>query len=267
MGTWLRWTANKDTRIIGCAHRSPLDDCDQVRVDLRDGALLREAVDRIRPSLVIHAAYALDRESIVAATANVVEAATSVGAGVLFISTDAVFDGDGAVTAEASVPRPVWDYGRWKLEAEALVSEASCAAAIARLPLVVSLDPPDAAVTRMTEAAARGDSTEWYVDEIRQPAMAGDIAEGLWRIAALPPDDRQGVWHLPGPERLDRHAIAHRYVSALGLDPNTLTAGATPPSASRPRNICMAAERAQTKIGWSPSSILKVWTAMSTQGE
>lgn len=56
--------------------------------------------------------------------------AVGVGAAVLHVSTDAVFSGDGTGRDEHAVPDPVHDYGRWKAQAEHLVTSGSPDAAV-----------------------------------------------------------------------------------------------------------------------------------------
>lgn len=143
LGTWLRRTAPVGTEVVGLTHRTRLRDAPEVMADLRDPGAVVAAVHLVRPSLVIHAAYARDPVAIVAATQNVVDAAQKVGVDVLYVSSDAVFSGDGSPRRENAPPDPVWDYGRWKARAERIVSRASATSVIVRLPLVVSLDPED----------------------------------------------------------------------------------------------------------------------------
>src|SRR3546814_3365768 len=49
-------------------------------LDLRSAEQVRSALERARPSLVVHAAYARDEASVVGATHNVARAASAVGA-------------------------------------------------------------------------------------------------------------------------------------------------------------------------------------------
>jgi dTDP-4-dehydrorhamnose reductase len=204
----------------------------------------------------VHTAYAHDRASIVTATKHVAEVAVAVGADIVFISTDAVFSGDGVGRAEDAQPDPVFDYGHWKAHAELTVTEHSPNSAIVRLPLVASLDPEDHVVARIRSNAARGDVTRWFVDEMRQPANAGELADAIWRIAALAPAERAGAWHLPGPESLSRYEIAQRVAAALGFGEDAIVGERTPVGLARPRHIDLRSDRARRIIGWSPSRIL-----------
>jgi dTDP-4-dehydrorhamnose reductase len=256
VGTWLRTAVPADVDLVSWTHRAAIPGARSVRGDLRDGQTVAAVVAAIRPSLVIHAAMAMDATSITDATRNLTEGASTVGADVLYVSTDAVFSGDGRPVDEREVPDPVWDYGRWKAEAEAVVRRGPAGWAVVRLPLVVSLDPADHAVARIRQGALRDGPSRWFHDETRQPAMASDIADALWRIATLEAGARSGVWQLPGPERLTRYDIARRVVDALKLEPGSIAPVPTPPDADRPRHINMLGDRARDQIGWNPARIL-----------
>ena len=255
VGTWLVRTVPGDVDLVPLVHRTQLPAATSVTADLRDPAAVAAAVDRVRPAMIVHAAWKLDEPSIVDATANVVDAASAVGAEVVHLSTDVVFSGDGRPVDERSPARPVSDHGRWKLRAEEIVDEALVASCVVRLPLVISLDPEDDSTARLRAGAEAGRPTVWFTDEFRRPAMASDIADGLWRIASLPAERRSGVWHLAGPEVLSRAEIASRVATTLGLDPTALVAEPTPPGLDRPRHIDMRSERAVAEVGWDPGRV------------
>ncbi len=256
LGQWLVATAPPGTTVVALTHRCRVPELPEVHADLRDAHSTMSAVQRADPSLIIHAAYAQDRGAIVDATEHVVAGAREVAAGIVFISTDAVFCGDGNARDERSDPDPVWDYGRWKAQAERNVVERSDRAAIVRLPLLVSVDPDDHVVREIRAGAARGEPTRWFTDESRQPAPAHEVAAAVWRIADLDAGVRGGTWHLPGSERLTRYEIARRVVDRLGLSPGVVEAGVTPEGAVRPRDLVFTGARARTEIDWSPSPVL-----------
>lgn len=254
LGSWLRATVPDDADLVSVTHRTPIDGAWTLVLDLREGEAVDLAVRRTRPHVVIHAAYAKDEASIVDATRNVASAASAVGAALVHVSTEAVFAGDGSVRAETARPDPVWDYGRWKAAAEDVAVAHCPEAAVVRLPLIVSDDPPDHIVTALGAGAA-GEPPIWFTDERRQPALAAELAAALWAIAALPSHERAGTWHLPGAELLSRLEIAERRVAAIGLDPDLLVGAPTPADMHRPRDIRMSADRAVAVIGWDPTPI------------
>ncbi len=254
LGHWLTRTVPDDCEIVGIVHRRRVPGVPTVRADLRDGEAVRAAARHVRPSLVVHTAYAKDHDSIVTASRHVAHAASDVGAEVVHISSDVVFPGDGVGRDEGATMAPTSDYGRWKAAAERVVARHSSRSTIVRISLIVSIDPDDPAVHRIRSSAGRGETTMWFTDEMRQPAGAEDLARAIWRIAGL--ETRAGVWHLPGPERLSRFQLAERVVATLGLDPGAIGGEPTPPGSDRPRHLHLLDARATREIGWAPTPVL-----------
>ena len=99
-----------------------------LRLDLRDDEAVQRVLMKHGPELVVHTAYRQADEAlegdVVRATRNVALASHRVGARLVHVSTDLVFDGEeGAPYDEDAEPRPVSAYGRAKLDAEALARQ------------------------------------------------------------------------------------------------------------------------------------------------
>jgi dTDP-4-dehydrorhamnose reductase len=255
LGGWLLRTAPEPDSVVALTHRRPVEGFATVRADLRDAVRVSVAFEKAAPRLVVHAAYATDHESIVDATRNVVAAANSVDARVVFVSSDAVFAGDGHERDESSRPDAMWDYGRWKAAAEEIVRDDGVRGVVVRLPLLVSSDPDDHVVRQIRGAHAAGRPSRWYVDEMRRPVRASEVAAAIWRIVGLNDDERSGCWHLAGAERLSRYDIAARMIGRLGLPAASIEPASQPPDSTRPRDIAFSDARARTAIDWRPSPI------------
>ena len=92
------------------------------RVEVRDACAVADLFGRLEPEVVIHTAYRQDgdgaREIVVQGSENVARAATAVGARLVHLSTDVVFDGrKGVPYVEADAPSPCTAYGLAKAEA------------------------------------------------------------------------------------------------------------------------------------------------------
>lgn len=254
LGTWLRRTAPPEVSVVAVVHRSIL--AGAVAADLRDPQAVDAVVSGTQPDVVVHTAYAPDDASIVAASANLAAATARMGAGLVHVSTEAVFSGDGRLRAEDDEPDPVNAYGRRKAAAERAVRAAAPGAAVVRAPLLVSLDPPDRMVGAMQAAAAGAAPTTWFDDELRQAARAAEVAVAIWRIVGLAGEARAGAWHLPGPEQLSRAELAHRLVAELGLPAEVVRTGPSPVGSDRPRDLRLLGQRATRQIGWAPRTVL-----------
>src|SRR3954454_20673339 len=151
-----------------------------LRLDIRDEGETARCFLKHGPDVVVHTAYVMgDRETIVGGSVNVALAAHRVGARLIHLSTDLVFDGEhGAPYREEDEPRPVMDYGQDKLEAEGFVVKAHPDALIVRTSLLYG--PPDG----QQESLARREDVEFFVDEIRSPIRVRLLAEALLELAA-----------------------------------------------------------------------------------
>jgi dTDP-4-dehydrorhamnose reductase len=187
------------------------------RVDLCVPSQVETLLERVRPEVVIHTAYsAQHRADVVDASHEVATACARHDVQLVHLSTDVVFSGDAPPYVESDPMEPVSDYGRWKADAERLVTAAVAEVCITRCSLVVSLDPPDAGTRWLLGAVDAGERPVLFRDEHRTPIRAVDLAATLWALVDLDPVTRRGIWHLPGPERLSRLELGRRVLRAAG---------------------------------------------------
>jgi dTDP-4-dehydrorhamnose reductase len=173
-------------------------------LDVRDAAAVDRLVREVRPDAVIHTAYVLSGPDAwstnVDGAENVARAAAGVGARLVHLSTDVVFDGRRGRYREEDVPAPVHDYGRSKAEAELRVAAADPTAAIVRTSLIYGGAEPSE-----HERAAHEARFPFFVNELRSPVQVTDLAAALLELAAL---DHAGPLHLGGADDVDRWTFA-----------------------------------------------------------
>jgi dTDP-4-dehydrorhamnose reductase len=177
------------------------------RVEIKDAEALRALFGRLRPRVVIHTAYRQDGdgawETTVDGAENVGRAAREVGARLLHVSTDVVFDGrKGMPSVEDDPTCPVTEYGRAKAEAEVRVRAAHPEALVVRTSLIVG--GPGFAPSKH-EQVALDPAMTFYEDEIRCPIQVGDLAAALLELASL---DVLGVLHVAGADAVSRADLA-----------------------------------------------------------
>ncbi len=177
------------------------------RVDVCDAEAVRTLFRRLRPDVVVHTAYRQEGprawEITVGGAETVARAARAVGARMVHLSTDVVFDGlKGAPYLEDDVPSPVSDYGRAKAESERRVLVAHLEALIVRTSLLVGGPGHEAS---KHELAVLDPDMTFYEDEIRCPAQVGDFASALLELVAL---GVGGVLHVAGADPVSRADFA-----------------------------------------------------------
>ena len=116
-------------------------------LDVTDRSAVLRLVEQLQPDAIVHTAYLKDGPQAHAVTArgtsHIAEAAAAVGARLVHVSSDVIFDGEHAPYDETAAPAPVHPYGEAKAEAEAEVQRLAPSAAIVRTSLINRLDPPD----------------------------------------------------------------------------------------------------------------------------
>lgn len=217
VGSWLVARAPSGHTAVGTT---------RVDVELSDAAAVHAAARRIAPDVVVHTAYGtaeLDRD-VVAATANVADACAAVGAALVYLSTDVVFDGTAGPYAEDAELTPLHAYGRAKAAAEVAVIERVPDAAIVRTSLVCWDDPIDPRSAAVIDGLRAGAEVRLFVDELRNPVRVDDLVEAIWAIVAMPRSAQAGAWHLVGDEACSRYELGVTLARWAGLDPAGITA-------------------------------------------
>ena len=180
-------------------------DASTERVEIRDAAAVGELLERVRPDVVIHTAYRQegpDAHAIVAGgSEHVARTAAAIGARLVHLSTDVVFDGrKGSPYREVDELAPVTAYGRAKATAEERVAAVHPGALIVRTSLLYGGAEPS-----KHELAAHDPEASFYVNEIRSPVHVGDLAAALLELAEL---EVAGPLHVAGADAVSRAQFA-----------------------------------------------------------
>jgi dTDP-4-dehydrorhamnose reductase len=170
-------------------------------------------------------------------TRNVTHAARRVGAHLVYVSTDYVFDGTKAEPyVESDVPNPVSVYGRSKFagEQEAAADET---ATIVRTSWVCGHYGANMVKTVLRLCAEPGALT-FVNDQRGQPTVVGDLVPMLRRLAI---ERRPGCYHVTNQGAVSWYEFARVVMSAAGEDPERIRPITTdelkpPRRAPRPRN-------------------------------
>ncbi len=230
----------------------PPPDVDAVRLDLTDGAAVAATIGRLRPDVVVHTAYDKRDNGAGSVTVAGTRALADAHDGPLVLtSTDMVFSGrSGRPYREDDEPDPTTEYGMAKAAAERFVRTDGL---VVRLPLLVDTDRGEQ--VDLVRAAVSGGAT-LFTDELRCPAMVDDVAAS---ILALVGRDHRGLVHLGGAAEVDRGTLGRLLASRLGLDPEEVRTGPTPPAlaaSGRPRDVRLDSSLA-AGLGVRPRSIVE----------
>lgn len=129
------------------------------------------------------------------AVKNLAEAAKTVDATLIHISTDYVFRGDGNIPYKEEQPTdPLGAYGRTKLAGEYSLIATGCRYIIIRTAWLYSSFGKNFVKT-MRQLTADRDELKVVFDQVGTPTYAGDLAALIYKIIDTRMLDRQGIYH------------------------------------------------------------------------
>jgi dTDP-4-dehydrorhamnose reductase len=230
---------------------------DLAEADLTDYGQTEAVLQETGPDAVIHCAAFTDvdgaeeREELALAvnrdaSANVAAAAASLGARVVAVSTDYVFDGEltGRPYVESDPTGPIGAYGRTKLAGEEAIAGHNPDHAIARTAWLFGAGGKNFCDTMLGLAATR-DEVSVVTDQVGSPTWTGHLSPALLDLAAA---SATGVFHTAGGGQCSWHALTVELFRAAGVDcaVKETTAAAFQRPAPRPAWSVMASERDET---------------------
>lgn len=220
-----------------------------VGLDITDRDQVLGCITALRPDAVIHGAAwtavdACESDPARAHVANalavrwIAEGCHRVGAHLVQVSTDYVFDGTlDRPYHEWDAPNPQSIYGATKLAGEREALALGTGAAVARTSWVCGANGNNMVKTVIGLVRDRP-TLSFVTDQVGHPTFTADLAPMLRRLAV---DRRSGVHHTTNQGAVSWHGFVQEIVRLLGRDPAmvlpVLTADLQPPRpAPRPAN-------------------------------
>lgn len=169
---------------------------------------------------------------------GIAEAAQEVGAKLIHVSTDFVFDGEQGMYKEEDRVNPINYYGESKLAGERFVQEICPDSVIARTSVLYGWSL--VRLNFVTWAAAemqKGNRINIVNDQYNSPTFSSNLADMILRIR-----DETGIFHACGSQRISRYDFAVEIAKAFGLDEsliNSISSDQLKLKARRPRDSSM----------------------------
>jgi dTDP-4-dehydrorhamnose reductase len=199
-------------------------------VNLTDAARLEEIFRLSRPDVVVHLAAIADVGAAerdperatavnVAGTSAIARLSGAWGAGLLFVSTEYVFDGRRGFYREDDTPNPTTHYGRTKWEAEREVAKLASRWSVLRTSIVYGWPGPGRRnfVPWLIDRLQSGQTYVGSTEVSRTPIYVGHLVDG---IAKLVEDYHPGIHHVAGRDWVSMHDFAVAVAEEFRLDRN-----------------------------------------------
>lgn len=246
---------------------------DRDQLDITDCEAVNKLVNEFKPNVIINAAahtgvdkaeqevelsYAINRDG----PQFLAQAANSVGATILHISTDYVFAGDkDDKYAEIDTVAPQGVYGHSKLAGELAVA-AACPRHIILRTAWVFCETGNNFVKTMLRLAQNRDELGVVADQFGGPTYAGDIANALIVMAKALNEgsDKYGIYHFSGTPYVSWQQFAviifskakQQDVIDKDMQVNAITSEQYPTPAKRPANSKLNCHKIDQTFGIKP---------------
>jgi dTDP-4-dehydrorhamnose reductase len=237
-------------------------------LDITDGPAIEQLIMEQRPAIIVHAAamtqvdqcelHKQDCYNInVTATRFIIDAAKAIGARLIFVSTDFVFDGNNGPYTENDEPAPVNYYGSTKLVAEKAVMESGLDYAIARTILVYGSVPATGRtniVGFVRQNLEANKPIKMVTDQVRTPTFVDDLAKGIILIIEK---NGKGIYHLSGEQEMTPYDIAIETAKFFGLSEDLISKASSndiKQPAVRPAKTGFNISKAKKELGYQPKS-------------
>jgi dTDP-4-dehydrorhamnose reductase len=206
-----------------------------------------------RAETMTEAAFAVNG----AGPGHLAEAAAVVGASIVHISTDYVFDGTkGTPYTEDDAPNPLSVYARSKYQGERRVLESGGSACVLRTAWLYGRHGKNF-VKAILAAAASGGPLKVVADQVGSPTATADLARAISQLIQTP---ARGLFHVANAGACSRFEFAQAIVKgSVEVLPITTAEAARP--ARRPANSSL------TSVRWQESGLSPLRTWRSALGD
>lgn len=260
------------TYVVSCTffpgHKKDLIpyDCGKHHLDVTDRDAVLTTLRKVRPDYVIHTASLANVDYVekhreeaektnLGGTINIIMACQEVGSRLIYVSSNAVFDGKKPPYSEDDPVNPLSYYGYLKVKEEELVRKSGLKHSIVRAILMYGWNlemERKNPVTWLRDALSSGQTVNMVDDIFCNPLFAMDSSKAIWKITEL---NREGTFHVGGKDELSRYEFARTVAEVFGLDKNLIKsvkneffAGIAP----RPKNTTYSVDKIKMELGVFP---------------
>jgi dTDP-4-dehydrorhamnose reductase len=251
------------TNVVGICgrHTCNLPGVETLQADLTDPSATRDLVQRFRPTWIIHTAAMADVDSCEESpevarlcnegmTRNIVESAGAVGARIVHISTDAVFNGAKGGYSEEDHTDPINVYAATKLAAENIVHEDGGDHLIVRTAIYGwNMQDKLSLAEWILQRLETGAPMPGFKDVFFSPILVNDLSDFILQMMSR---EMKGLYHVSGSESLSKFDFAVKLANVFNLDANLVQSavlGDVALKAPRPKNLSLRTDKISRSLG------------------
>jgi len=197
----------------------------------------------------------LANELHVSVTKDIVDAASKNDSKVIYLSTDAVFEGElHKKYTETDSPKPVNYYGISKFNAEKIVLEKSNNVVL-RTAVIYGWHVKSRFTNWILEYLEENKTVDPFIDQFNTPTLVDDLVKSMIKIIEK---DISGLFHATGKTCINRYDFAVKLAKSFGYDEKRVfpvTSKEKKQDAPRPNSTCLDSSKLETAINFQFSDI------------
>jgi dTDP-4-dehydrorhamnose reductase len=240
---------------------------DYSRLDITNKKDVKRFVSSCEPDVIINAAAMTDVDACekerdlawrvnVVGVENIIDTAKKVGAKVIHISTDYIFDGKAGPYDENARPEPLSHYGKSKLASENALRISELDHMIARTMVLYGYAQGVKSnfALWLIQNLERKMPVRVVDDQYGNPTLVDDLAHAIVSAIEL---DRSGIYNIAGRDILNRYEFALVLARVFDFDPGLITPIKTSvlhQPAPRPLRSGLITLKAEVELGYRPST-------------
>ncbi len=170
----------------------------------------------------------------------------------IFLSTDAVFEGElNKKYLETDVPKPVNYYGFTKLKAEEVVLSASKNNVVLRTAVIYGSSIQSRFTNWVLSYLREQKLVDPFIDQYNSPTLVDDLSQAIVKILK---NNISGLFHATGPTCVNRYDFALMLAKEFALDSNLIkpvTSFEKKQNALRPVSTCLNSSKLESQINFN----------------
>ena len=263
LGLNMALQARQRYQVSGSYYTHPVahDGMAAIKLDLASFEEAEKSLRRLEPDVVVHTAgltsvEACEADPEMAYRLNVqlaehtARVADRMGAKLVHISTDHLFDGQSPWKREQDTPYSLNVYARTKLEAEKAVLQGCSNALVVRTKFFGWGTPVRTSFSDwILQSLAQGRELTMFSDVFFTPILIDDLVDLILRLVER---GATGVFNVAGGTRLSKHDFALKLAGAFSYPTDgirSISVEGYPFTAPRPRDMSLNSDKTQSYLG------------------
>jgi len=229
--------------------------------------LITDLIKEVQPNIVVNTAahssvdlcetdHSIADKLHVDITQDITQACKDIDSKLVYISTDAVFQGElHKKYTELDQPNPINYYGKTKLQAEQITLNASSKNVVLRTAVIYGWNKKSRFTNWIIQTLKENHVVDPFIDQYNTPTLVDDLAKSLLGIFEK---NISGMFHATGKSCLNRYEFALILASTFGLDKKlikSVTSKEKKQDAPRPTSTCLDSRKLEKLIDFNFSDI------------